>query len=166
MAGRIGLTDKQEVTLQQLKEKHSLTTKEHDDLRELQLKKSNTELTQGAKTLVSEMWEEHEHGYRERVYTDSMKKGHLCEGQSRDLVRKVLGGPFRKRNTRVFENDWLRGTPDIVDPLEDIKNALNLRTFRNAELSSVYEWQIRAYIMLLNDNGIECEEGKVIYTLN
>lgn len=128
--------------------------------------KTPEKLPAGAKTLIEEMWEENELGYKERVYVDAMKKGHLCEAASRDLVQEVLGGPFRKRNTKLFENDFLRGTPDNLEPLEDIKNAQTVRTFRNAELKNEYEWQIRAYMMLLNDNGIECNEGSVIYTLN
>lgn len=167
MAGTIGITDKQHAKIAEYEARDKpMTARMQEEYNRLIEARENKELPAGVKDFIQEIWLKNEYGYAERVYTDAMKKGHLCEVESRTLAQKAFGGPFRKHNTTLFSNDYLVGTPDSVDPLEDYKNALNVRTFRSAKAGKDYEWQIRAYMMLLNDNGIECNEGSVIYTLN
>lgn len=173
MTGQVGLTDKQQEQLDSLIQRREdaktgkqkeLTPNMVKTIEELEIKKDQCELGQTAKTMIDEMFLRIEFGYKEIVSTKEMKKGHLCEADSRDLVQKVLGGPFRKRNTENLENDLFTGTPDIIidDAVEDIKNSWSLRTFFQADGSNKdYFWQGQTYMMLTG-----AKTFRLIYTLN
>lgn len=109
-------------------------------------------LSETAKTLVFNMWLKNEFGYEERVMTDDMMKGLLCEQDSMNLVYSVLGGEPRFRFKEQLKNKYIIGTPDIVlkkeDVVEDIKTSSNLRTFVEAELTKLYFAQAQAYMAL------------------
>jgi len=135
-------------------------------------RKKDEVLGQTCKTMIDEMFLRIEFGYKEIVSTKEMKKGHLCEAESRDLVQKVLGGPFRKRNTTNLHSELFTGTPDIILDIEqegqtdkiveDIKNSWNLRTFFNADGSDKsYYWQGQTYMHLTGADFF-----RLIYTLN
>lgn len=110
------------------------------------------ELSQTAKSMVREMWLEDKYGYRERVMTDEMMKGLLCEQDSMALVQRVLGGEFRVKSREPKSNNWIKGQCDIElkqeDVIEDIKTSYNLRTFFNAELEDNYFGQGQGYMEL------------------
>jgi len=103
-------------------------------------------------TLVKDMWLHREYGYKERVMTDEMYKGLICEQDSMALVQSVLGGEFRKRFNKRIENEYLIGTPDIVldseDYVEDVKTSYTLKSFFNAELTDLYHTQGQCYMWL------------------
>jgi len=135
-------------------------------------RKKTEVLGQTAKSMIKEMFLRNEFGYKEIVQTKQMIKGHVCEAESRDLVQKVLGGPFRKRNTTNFHSELFTGTPDIILDIEqqgqtdkiveDIKNSWNLRTFFNADGSDKsYYWQGQTYMHLTGADFF-----RLIYTLN
>ncbi|KAA6438843.1 hypothetical protein FEM33_15600 [Dyadobacter flavalbus] len=109
-------------------------------------------ISETAKTLVRNVWLQKEFGYKEDVMTDEMLKGHICEQDSLGLVKQVLGGEFRVKNTLRFRNDYIEGTPDIIlkkqDFVEDVKTSYNLRTFTEAELIKNYYWQGQGYMWL------------------
>jgi len=181
MTGQVGLTDKQKEQLDSLiKRREESKTGQQKPLsgnmiktiEELESKKDHCELGQTAKTMIDEMFLRIEFGYKEIVSTKEMKKGHLCEAESRDLVQKVLGGGFRKRNTTNFHSELFTGTPDIIlnieqegqtdKIVEDIKNSWNLRTFFNADGSDKsYYWQGQTYMHLTGADFF-----RLIYTLN
>jgi hypothetical protein len=125
----------------------------------------NDAMGETAKSLISDVFLQTKYGYREEVITDPMLKGHLCETESRTLIKKVLGGEFRKRNTERLSNDFIIGTPDIIlekEPVvEDVKNSFTLKTFHNAELIKVYYWQGQGYMWLTDKT-----DYRLIYTLN
>lgn len=120
-------------------------------------------LAESVKTHVRDVFLSDFFGYRETVVTDIMTKGHLMETESRKLVQAVLGGETRMRNVTQFDNDFARGTPDIVmkDCVEDIKNPWSLRTFFNASITPAYYWQAQVYMWLT-----EVHKFRLIYTLN
>ena len=103
-------------------------------------------------TLVKDMWLQREFGYKERVMTDEMYKGLICEQDSMALVQSVLGGEFRKRFNQRIQNEYLIGTPDIVlgseDYVEDVKTSYTLKSFFNAELTDLYHTQGQCYMWL------------------
>jgi len=109
-------------------------------------------LGETAKTLVKDLWLKNNYGYRERIMTDEMYKGLICEQDSMALVQSVLGGEFRKRFNQRIENDYIIGTPDIVleheDCIEDVKTSYTLKTFMNAELTPTYHTQGQCYMWL------------------
>lgn len=122
-------------------------------------------LSKTAKTFIEETWLLNEFGYREDVFTPEIMKGHLCEAESRKLIRNVLGGEYRERNTERFKNDFISGHPDIVlkheDFVEDIKNPKSLKTFIKSEITKLYYWQLVGYMWLTGKT-----KARLIYTLN
>ena len=129
-------------------------------------RKKDDLLGQTAKTMIEELFLRNEFGYNEIIQTKEMKKGHLCEAKSRDLVEQVLGGPYRKRNTKNFHNEYFTGTPDIIleseGIIEDIKNSWNLKTFFKADGGNKdYYWQGQTYMELTGAKFF-----RLIYTLN
>jgi hypothetical protein len=119
-------------------------------------------LAETTKTMVEEIWLRDNYGYAERVQTDEMLKGILCEQDSMDLAQQVLGGGFRKRYKNNKSNEYISGTPDILvdGVVEDIKTSWSIKTFFNAEMTKLYEYQLRGYMALL---GVK--EARLIYCL-
>lgn len=113
-------------------------------------KKKGEVLSATAKTLIEAMWLERTYGYREPLVNEYMTKGLMLEQDSMALVQSMLGGPFRVKNRDRLSNDYVIGTPDIIlsDCVEDIKTSWSLRTFHEAELTTMYKAQAMAYMWL------------------
>ena len=107
-------------------------------------------LSETAKTFVTDVWLYKEFGFAESIKNIYMDKGNECEQDSMDLVTQVITGGFRSRFNTKLQNDYVIGTPDIVldDCVEDIKTSWNLKTFFNAELSKMYYAQAQCYMWL------------------
>ena len=62
---------------------------------------------------------------------------------------------FFVKNEETFKNDFLIGTPDIIHDsvIFDIKCPWSLHTFMAADLSTLYEWQGRAYMELCDKDS-------------
>jgi hypothetical protein len=119
-------------------------------------------LSETAKTLVEDLWLYNTYGFRESIKNDYMDKGNTCEQDSMELVQEVLGGQFRSRFAKKLENDYIVGTPDIVltDCVEDIKTSWNLKTYFNAEPTTMYLTQAQCYMWLTGKNNY-----RLIYAL-
>jgi len=121
-------------------------------------------LSETAKTRIREKWLFNKYGYRELVETDEMLKGKLCEADSMLLTYEVLGGEPRIPFKQKIANDFIKGIPDIVlkreSCVEDNKTSFTIKTFMDAELSKLYEYQLRGYMWLLG-----CEKARLIYCL-
>ena len=113
-------------------------------------KKKGEVLSATAKTLIEAMWLERTYGYREPLVNEYMTKGLHMEQDSMALVQSVLGGAFRVKNRERLKNDHVIGTPDIILPdcVEDIKTSWSLRTFHEADLTTMYIAQAQAYMWL------------------
>lgn len=116
-------------------------------------------LSVGAKTTITKMAKEFVYGFDEKITNKYMTKGLEVEDRSIELLNSVLFTSYKK-NEETLENDWLRGTPDLIgkDCVIDIKSSWSLATFPCiAELGKDkgYEWQGRAYMMLTNLNKFE-----------
>ena len=144
-----GLTPKQEVTLQTLKERNARPP----------------ELSQGAKTYIKEVWLENEKGFKEEVTDKKLRKGLQAEEDAINLISFVDGVMYVKNENRVYK-DHLTGEADVetifkdlefegeiyeeVKVIDDTKCSWNPRTFMQADLTTGYEWQGRAYLCLYN----------------
>ena len=156
VTGSEGLTVIQTAKLAQLRaklESGKITDNQIAELGYLIEKQGNIKsITKTSESYLKSLWLQNEYGYKEEVMTDEMLKGLLCEQDSLGLVQKVLGGEFRVKNNQTFKNDYIIGTPDIVlkrdDAVEDTKSSYNLRTFTEAELVKLYEWQGQGYMWL------------------
>jgi len=120
-------------------------------------------LAQTTQTYLKELWLENTFGYKEPVVSDEIMKGWLCEQDSMTLTQDILGGELRLKNTKLFKNDFIKGTPDVIlkDVVEDVKSSWSIKTFFNSELESNYWWQGQCYMEL---TGIH--KYRLIYCLN
>jgi hypothetical protein len=107
-------------------------------------------LSDTAKTLVEDLWLYNTYGFRESIKNDYMDKGVEMEQESMQLAQDVLGGAFRSRYNQQLSNDYISGCPDIVltDCVEDIKTSWNLKTYFNAEPTTMYTTQAQCYMWL------------------
>lgn len=127
-------------------------------------------LSETAKTYLRDRWIQEVFG-RERFdtsnkYTD---KGILCESDSLSLVQEVRKETYFKNKT-LFENDFIKGTPDLVIcdddkvcAIKDIKNSWSIWTFANVDEDyaiKTYGAQMQGYMWLTG--AIEAE---LIFTL-
>ena len=136
----------------------------------LKADKEAGKLSQGAMTLVEDLWLKNNYGYDEEIITDQILKGILCEQDSIALVQQVLGGEFRIsakrhpewRDKLPLKNDYICGNPDIIltDCVEDIKTSFDIRTFFRAELTDQYELQLQGYMALTGK-----KKARLIYCL-
>src|SRR5690606_38324505 len=79
-------------------------------------------------------------------------KGIACESDSLDLVQKVTGEAYFK-NQKQYENEWIIGTPDVVNSenVIDIKTSFNIWSFANADekyAQKSYFYQLLGYMWL------------------
>lgn len=117
-------------------------------------------VSDGAKTFLYKIYDQEVNGVSEILSTKEMRKGIMCEQDTIDLLNEVHGSAMEK-NSQRFSNDYLHGEPDILNPvLVDVKTSWDLKTFRNAELSVAYKWQLKAYAWLLKRT-----EGYLAYGL-
>jgi hypothetical protein len=107
-------------------------------------------LSDTAKTLIEDLWLYNTYGFRESIKNDYMDKGVEMEQESMQLAQDVLGGAFRSRYNKQLSNDYISGCPDIVltDCVEDIKTSWNLKTYFNAEPTTMYKVQAQCYMWL------------------
>jgi hypothetical protein len=83
-------------------------------------------------------------------YTD---KGNEVEEKSIELTEDVLGFEFLTKNEDYFENEWIKGTPDIITHslVIDVKSSWSGETFPffESELPNKdYYYQVMGYMWL------------------
>ncbi len=169
--GRMGLTEKQEAALATLEKRKSdptakpLTKNMERDLADLLAKKANPELPEGAKTHCKKWLKQRLFHRRGEVKSKYIAKGNIHEEDGFTLMTLQLGLGMVYKNTKLYENEYLIGTPDlIVRPrVLDNKCSWDLDTFPMYETEipdEKYEWQINSYCELT-----DCEDGDLCYTL-
>ncbi len=115
--------------------------------------KINTEnvLSVTAQNFIFETWLKETKGFRENVSTKEMQKGIEAEDESLMLLSEVTDRVLLKNQKHyTHENGMLSGTPDCISDgvVIDVKSSWSPYTFMKAELNSLYEWQLRAYMIL------------------
>ena len=83
-------------------------------------------------------------------YTD---KGNEVEEQAIELTEDVLGFEFLTKNDKYFENDYIKGTPDVITTslIIDVKSSWSSETFPffESELPNKdYYYQVMGYMWL------------------
>jgi len=162
----VGLTENQEAQLEEYKQRQAgtlldsrgktlkLTAKMAEAMAELQARKDAPfELSQTAKTYVTELWLYHKYGYRAPVVTPELQKGLLCEQDAIALVSELLPEKeFRVKNRTPYEDAYNTGNPDAVlrrtGVVEDYKCPFTLKQFIDAEPGNDYEGQAQVYMHL------------------
>ena len=106
------------------------------------------ELSETTKAHLIDVWASAKYGIREDFSNKYTQKGNLVEDDSITEL-SVHYGIFFKKNTQHFENDFIKGTPDIDFSLKnysriigkeriiDTKSSFSLRTFMAAKRSKI-----------------------------
>jgi hypothetical protein len=126
--------------------------------------KSIEELGETAKAELLELWINKKYGRYKNVTNQYMEKGTLVEEDSLDLYSLVTKTLYVK-NKNTYENEFFKGTPDIVtdDCIIDIKSSWDIFTFYGnlvKPINKTYIYQLNAYMDL---TGLK--KAKLVYTL-
>jgi len=148
------ITEKQLLTLEGLLLKVKLTDKQAE-LRDVLIKKRDALpiLSTGAKSYIRELHLYLTKGVRQEINSKYIDKGNEVESLSIELASIMLEKEGLYKNDEYFSNDYLTGTPDVIteDSVIDVKSSWSAATFPfyDTELKNkVYEWQLKAYMML------------------
>ena len=158
MAGEVGLTDVQKVTLSEYEKRANgegkpLTDNMKADYAKLCNKRDNPELPQGAKTYCKKWLKKTLFWRDENWKSIVIDKGLMCEEHGIKLVSEVYNVELFK-NEDKFSNEFMDGSPDIIQKKElvrDIKSSWDLFTFPmfDDELPKPeYWWQLQGYMIL------------------
>lgn len=87
---------------------------------------------------------------KDNLNTKEIQKGLYNEEDSLELVGKTYFKKFLSKNKERIENEYLIGTPDHIgeDFILDVKTSWDMFTHRAAELTKLYEWQLKAYCFI------------------
>lgn len=96
------------------------------------------------------------YGVKKSITSKYLEKGLFMEDKSIDMLSD-LDGEFYMKNEEERENDYLTGTCDIVtdDSIIDVKTSWDIFTFSHADLTPLYEAQLRAYMELWDKDKAE-----------
>jgi hypothetical protein len=122
-------------------------------------------LSQTAKTYLKELAIEEKFGIRKEFSSRYTDKGNIQEDTAIEMASKVLSLPFALKNTEYFENEFIKGTPDLIleDEIIDIKCSWDGTTFPwfEDELPNKdYFWQLVGYMWLTGRS-----KARVVYCL-
>ena len=130
-----------------------------------QSKSKNETLSQTAKTYLKELALEEKYGIKKEFSSRYTDKGLIQENYAIEMASRVLNLPFALKNEDYFENDFIKGTPDLIleDEIVDIKCSWDGTTFPwfEDELPNKdYYWQMIGYMWLTGK-----KRARVIYCL-
>jgi hypothetical protein len=113
-------------------------------------------LSETTKSYIRAVAKQDFYGYNVDLNNKYINKGNLQENDSIALFNSVMFSNYSK-NTERLNNEWLTGEADIVadDQIIDIKTSWSLETFPATPeegINKLYEWQLRAYMMLYDKN--------------
>lgn len=110
-------------------------------------------LSQTAKTYIEELAKEHLFGIKKVFKSRYTDKGNEVEEQAIELTEDVLGFEFLTKNEDYYQNDWIKGTPDIITHslVIDVKSSWSGDTFPFFETelpNKDYYYQVMGYMWL------------------
>ena len=122
-------------------------------------------LSQTAKTYLKELALEEKFGIKKEFSSRYTDKGNIQEDTAIEMASKVLSLPFALKNTDYFENEFIKGTPDLIleDEIIDIKCSWDGTTFPwfEDELPNKdYFWQMIGYMWLTGK-----KRARIVYCL-
>lgn len=122
------------------------------ELELLEQTKYDIELSETCKSYLVQTYILEKYGRVKEVTSKEMKKGILIEDDSINLV-SVIDGFLYSKNTERFSNDFITGTPDIIngDEIIDVKSSWDIFTFLSNiqdPISDMYYAQLQGYMAL------------------
>lgn len=103
-----------------------------------------------AKKRLQKIYNKEVYGVKELLKSKYIQKGLYNEEDSFTLASNVLYSFPVFKNKVTFENEYLRGTPDLLldGEVVDFKTSWDFETFTNAKMSNIYYWQLYSYMIL------------------
>ena len=122
-------------------------------------------LSETTKTELTKIWIEKEYGRKRDITTKFTEKGIICEQDSIELLGKKWGDKNTfKKNTVLYSNEFITGTPDIVgEVLFDIKTSWDLLSYVQSDEDKArknYYYQLLGYMALVGT-----KKGHIAYCL-
>lgn len=117
-------------------------------------------LSQTAKSYIEELVLEDVYGIRKDFTSRYTDKGNMVEEESIQLAADVLDLEFIVKNEEYFENEFIKGTPDVITSkfVLDVKSSYSANTFPffQSEIpNKEYMYQLQGYMWLTGvDNAI------------
>jgi len=116
-------------------------------------RKAGEVLSETAKTYVHDLVLEEKYGIKKEFSSRYTDKGNEVEEIGIALVNEVLNYKFIYKNYEFFENDWIKGTPDVNtdEVLLDVKCSWDATTFPWFETevpNKDYFYQLQGYMWL------------------
>lgn len=114
--------------------------------------KTKGELSVGGKTYIKTLFKKVYMGYEDDISGKEIEKGITQEDEGIELLNLVYDKKYKK-NMITMDSDLMRGTCDILtdEYIRDVKLSWSKKTFplfQEDAGNSLYEWQLRAYMML------------------
>lgn len=171
--GTDGLTDKQQIELNDLLSKIKITDKQAERRDELIYKRDkDVELPEGAKTYVEELVSQDIYKYKVSFGSRETDKGTAVEEESISIYNRLMFKNYAKlvEGDKYYslEDEYSTGHPDVVSEDEqlviDIKSSFTKKTFPKFPedgKNSTYEWQVKDYLRKLG-----WSKGKIVYVLS
>lgn len=125
--------------------------------------KEQGNLSRTAKTIVENWLREQLYGRRLEFVSKYTEKGNITEDAGIRMISQHFFKEYVK-NEEHFENDFMTGTPDIIDEIIiDNKSSFSFKTFPlfTETIDKNYWSQLQGYMCLTGRN-----KAKLIYTLN
>ena len=163
--GKFGLTEIQQKNLDELKQKPKLTDNQLKTLNDLELKlNAPPSLSQTSISKIESIVKQDVYGYKVQIDNKFVNKGIRMEDEAIELLNLIYNKEYKK-NTNFFKNDFISGTPDIIDgnKIIDVKcpfSKVTFPVFADEAHNVLYEYQMRGYMMLTG-----CESAEVTYCL-
>ncbi len=166
------LTDERDLGVNANGNKVKWTPTKESNLLALQEKLKREEQDQlpaGAITYLEEEFRYLYWGRRRSLSNKYLTKGTIAEEDALQLLSEIDGVNYWK-NEEHLQNDYIQGTPDNRQIKEkDTKCSWDLESFDNAELTTLYTWQLKGYSWLEHSyNNTELEtktESELCYCL-
>lgn len=110
-------------------------------------------LSETTKTYLKEWAISQVFGYEKEISNKYVERGIESEDKAIDFAIQVLDLPFAIKNEKSFEDDYFKGTPDLIvnDTVFDIKCSWSAHTFPifETEIPTIgYFYQLQVYMHL------------------
>lgn len=149
--------------------KKALTDNMKEEFQKLKAKRDAPDsLPSGAITHLDDVFRSIFWGRKRFLSNKFLEKGLLQEENSLDLISKN-DKTFYIKNDEHLSNDYLQGTPDNIQEgfVRDTKSNYDLKSFEEADITSLYEWQLKGYSWLVKErDGLDFFPiGELVYCL-
>lgn len=125
--------------------------------------KENGELSETAKTYLDEIKIQILTGRKKDYSNKYIEKGNINEEKSVEMLQEFLNWKYLSTNKTTLKNNFITGTPDIIDgdTVIDIKSSYDIFTFSKADgLNDQYYIQLQCYMWL---TGLK--KARLVYVL-